>query len=98
MFAADLKLTEQWSKYWSLWNARFHWRRSWCLTIYHYSLRSSFKKQLYPSVQDAIDAMAFQLPEELLLGNGVKSFGEIQDKHVHLAAVVHHFCKIMACQ
>ena len=32
------------------------------------------------------------------MGNGVKSFSKIQDKHVHLAAVVHHFRKIMACQ
>ena len=59
---------------------------------------SSFKKRLYPSVLVAIDAIAFQLPEESLVGNGVKIFSKIQDKHVHLAAVVHHFRKIMACQ
>ena len=41
-----------------------------------YSLGSSFKKRLYPSVQVAI---AFQLPEESLVGNGVKSFSKILD-------------------
>ena len=32
------------------------------------------------------------------MGNGVKSFGNIQDKYVHLAAFVHHFSPIMARQ
>ena len=66
--------------------------------IYHYSLGSSLKKRLYPSVQVAIESTAFQLPEESLVGNGVKSFSKIQDEHVHLATIVHHFRKIMACQ
>ena len=45
------------------------------------TLGSSFKKQLYPSVHVAINVIAFQFPGELLVGNGVKSFGKFQDKH-----------------
>ena len=66
----------------------------------HHSLGSSLKKRPYSFIQVTIkfNTIAFQLPEESLVGNGVKSFGKIQDKYVHFAALVHHFCEIMACQ
>ena len=76
------------AEYCALWDAWYDRGASWTGAIHHYGLGTSFQEAGDPGMDVTSDTVMLELVEELIMGDGIKCFGEVQNGDIDLCLPV----------